>query len=49
MLELIRLFPEDDHTAGILLDGEYERFNLNLRDWTKKIILPNGSMLRNTH
>lgn len=36
MLEFIRLFPEDDHTAGILLDGEYEQFNLNLVDWSKE-------------
>lgn len=36
MLELIRLFPEDDPTAGILLDGEYEQFNLNLVDWSKE-------------
>ena len=49
MLDLIKFFPEDEITAGILLDGEYERFNLNLRDWSKRIILPNGSMLQNTH
>lgn len=36
MLDLINFFPEDEITAGILLDGEYERFNLNLVDWAKK-------------
>lgn len=36
MLDLIKFFPEDEITAGILLDGEYERFNLNLVDWAKK-------------
>lgn len=36
MLDLIKFFPEDEITVGILLDGEYERFNLNLVDWAKK-------------
>lgn len=35
MADLIKFFTEDEITAGILLDGEYERFNLNLVDWTK--------------
>lgn len=32
MLDLIKFFPEDEITTGILLDGEYEQFNLNLID-----------------
>ncbi|MBU3845589.1 MAG: hypothetical protein H9855_01155 [Candidatus Acinetobacter avistercoris] len=36
MLELLRFYPEDDHTAGILLAGEYELFNLSLVDWSKE-------------
>lgn len=39
MLSLIKFFPADksnEITAGIFLDDEYERFSLNLTDWTKE-------------
>lgn len=38
MLKFIDFFCEnklDEKTAGILLDDHYEKFSLNLKDWTK--------------